>query len=73
MISCTDNFSARRLGGTQNITLTPGQRLINITWKDQDDLWILTKTDTSQPPTVYEFSQKTGVGFMEGTVIIKEN
>lgn len=68
--SCTSNQNARKFGGTKTITLDPGVRVVNVTWKD-NDMWILTKHDTTKPQT-YTFKEKSNFGLMEGTVIIEE-
>lgn len=74
-VSCTDNSRARVWGGTETITLEPGVRLVNITWKGGEksttSLWLLTKKDTTKPST-YSFKEKSSFGVMEGEVIIKE-
>lgn len=70
LFSCTDNENARNYGGTQKIDLDPGERLQNITWKN-DDLWILTKQDTTKP-SVYTFGEKASYGVWNGKVIINE-
>ena len=72
-VSCTQNQMARNFGGTEVINLEPGKRLVNITWKGNDNasLWILTKQDTTAPST-YSFKEKSGFGNMEGEVIINE-
>ena len=73
--SCTENDKARMWGGTETITLEPGKRLVNITWKSVDkgssSLWVLTKMDTTKPST-YMFEEKSSWGIMEGKVIIIE-
>lgn len=71
--SCTDNQMARSFGGVETVNLKPGQRLVNITWKGNDNasLWILTKQDTTQP-TKYSFKEKSGHGMLEGEVIVIE-
>lgn len=73
LISCTKNSNARTWGGTETITLPPGDRLINITWKGQENpsLWILTKKDTINP-TTYTFKENSGFGIMEGEITIIE-
>lgn len=70
MVSCTSNERARNYGGTEVIELDNNERLVNITWK-QDDIWVLTKTDTTKP-TTYSFKEKSSYGVMEGEIIIKE-
>lgn len=71
LYGCTENTRARVYGGTQTIELEPGKRLVNVTWKEGSDLWILTKVDTTKP-TTYQFQEKSNMGVWEGKVIIKE-
>jgi hypothetical protein len=77
MYGCTENQMARNFGGTEDINLPTGRRLVNVTWKSSGgngtgaDLWILTKEDTTKPTTYY-FEEKSDMGVMEGKVIIKE-
>jgi hypothetical protein len=70
LTSCTDNQMARKFGGTETISLPPGIRLENITWKD-DQLWLLTSPDTTQP-TTYTLQEKSSWGVIEGQVVIQE-
>ena len=70
LFSCTSNERARNFGGTEHINLNKGERLVNVTWK-QDDLWILTKQDSNKPST-YTFKEKSSYGVMEGQIIITE-
>lgn len=72
--SCTDQQIARSFGGTETITLGPGERLVNITWKGKEgnpSLWILTKKGNTSP-TTYSFKEKSSLGVMEGEIIIIE-
>lgn len=73
LVSCTDNTKVKTWGGTEIITLEPGKRLINVTWKDKNgtSLWFLTKQDTTKPST-FMFEEKSSLGIMEGKLIIKE-
>jgi hypothetical protein len=71
LVSCTENTRARVWGGSQTIQLEEGVRLVNVTWKEGSDLWILTKRDTTKAST-YSFSEKSNLGVMEGQVIIIE-
>lgn len=69
--SCTENYQARVLGGTQDITLPSGHRVVNVTWK-QADLWILTRTDTTTKPSTYTFAEKSNFGILEGQINLIE-
>jgi predicted small secreted protein len=70
LVSCTENTRARNFGGNSTIELKRNERLVNVTFKE-DDLWILTKYDTTAP-TKYEFQEKSSWGILEGTVTIVE-
>ena len=67
-----DQFLARRIGGENTIELEQGQRLVNVTWKDDDSLWLLIKNEPNQKPTTYEFKESSVFGILEGTVRIIE-
>lgn len=67
-----DQLLVRRIGGENSIELEQGQRLVNITWKDDDSLWLLTKNEPNQKPTTYEFKESSLFGILEGTVRIIE-
>ena len=70
---CTSNQRAQNLGGTQTITLPPGKQLVNITWKANGSLWLLTKErPRDHAPAFYEFKEDSSWGILEGTVLIKE-
>jgi hypothetical protein len=69
--SCTSNTRARMWGGEQDITLPSGQRVVNVTWK-QNDVWILTRTDTTTKPSTYTFAEKSNWGLLEGQINLIE-
>jgi len=64
---------ARGYGGTFTLDLEPGEKLIEITWKDAG-LWYLTRPfrDGEEAET-YEFKESSNYGIWEGTVIIIEH
>ncbi len=72
IISCTENSKAKNYGGKAELELPVGEKLVNVTWKDED-LWYLTRpmmpTDTA---CTYTFSEESSWGVWEGTYIIKE-
>ena len=69
---CTDNTRVRKYGGTAELTLQQGQKLVNLTWKD-NNLWVLTKpmTETDKEET-YTFQEESRFGVLEGSYIIHE-
>lgn len=73
MNSCTDNIRAKKFGGEMTINLEPGQKLINVTWKDSD-LWVLTRKMTStETPEVFTFVENSTWGMLEGTITLIES
>ena len=72
IFGCTDNTRARHFGGTETVVLTSGDKLVNVTWKE-NSLWVLTrKMRAEEQPETYSFSEKSGWGILEGQLIIKE-
>lgn len=72
LASCTGNEMAKQYGGSTELILPAGQKLVTVTWKG-DDLWYATRPMKSTDSTeVYKFSESSNFGILEGTVIIKE-
>jgi hypothetical protein len=72
LTSCTQNSRAKSFGGTANITLPKGKKLVTATWKDAN-LWYLTRDmREGEVAETYEFHEESSFGMMEGTYIIKE-
>ena len=69
---CTKNERARQYGGTAVEKLPTGQKLVNVTWKEEN-LWFLTKPMRSDDVAeTYSFKESSSYGVWEGEVIIKE-
>lgn len=64
--SCTENTWTKALGGTQILKIAPTEKLLTITWKE-DNLWYLVQDTTSG---TYYFKEKSALGINEGKVII---
>lgn len=64
----------RRYGGTTELDLEPGLKLEEITWKDDDSLWYLTRPMTDEDiAETHTFKESSLFGICEGTVIIREH
>ena len=71
-VGCTQNIRARAWGGTAKIDLPAGKKLVNITFKESN-LWILTRVaKPNETPEVYELTENSSFGLLEGTVVIRE-
>lgn len=68
-----DQYFARNYGGNYTLELPKGEKLVNVTWKD-DSLWYLTEPmENDYEPQEYKFQADTVFGVFEGTVTIKES
>lgn len=67
MFSCTENERARGWGGNATLNLPTSQKLINVTWKE-NDLWYLTRTmNETNVAETYKFNEESAWGVYEGT------
>ena len=70
--SCTENSRAKGWGGTAEIVLPKGKKLVTATWK-KNSLCYLTKDMTENDiAETYEFHEESSLGVMEGTYKIIE-
>jgi len=61
LASCSNNQMAKSFGGSITIELPIGQKLVNVTWKDESDIWYLTRPMRSiDTPEIYTFKQNKG-------------
>ena len=73
LLTSCENFTTRNFGGSQTIELEKGQRLVEITFKD-NDLWILTEPmDSDYLPKTKTFYEDSNLGMMQGKIIIVES
>ena len=73
LTSCDQSMS-RSFGGTTKINLKPGEKLVEVTWKDDDNLWYLVEPmDSNYVPKTKVFKESTVMGVMEGKVIFIES
>ncbi|MBO7450420.1 MAG: hypothetical protein J6U54_08620 [Clostridiales bacterium] len=64
--------ATRELGGNMTLTLDPGVKLEEITWKE-DSLWYLTRPmRDGEKAETHVFKQSSEWGVFEGTVTIIE-
>lgn len=63
----------KRYGGSMDITLPPGEKLIEVTWKDTN-LWYLTRPmRPNEMPETYTFKEDSTYGILKGTVTVRES
>lgn len=68
------NPIARQFGGTVTINLESNRKLVNVSWKKDDSLWILTrKMRRDEEAETYEYKEDSAFGVIEGTVVVIEH
>ena len=71
--SCTQNEIAKNYGGKLTVEIPKGQKLVNVTWKE-DEVWYLTRPmDSTDKAETFIFQEKSSFGVWEGTIILKES
>jgi uncharacterized lipoprotein YehR (DUF1307 family) len=72
MIGCTTNERVKRFGGSMTIKLDSGQKLVDVTWKE-NSLWYMTKPmKEDDEAETYTFKEESSYGIIEGSVIFVE-
>lgn len=73
LLTGCSQYAARNSGGDFTHNLPSGEKLINVTWKD-DTLWFLTRPmEEDDEVETYKFQANSVFGVFEGTVTIVEN
>lgn len=73
LTSC-QNSLVRKFGGDMTINLPAGEKLVNVTWKEGNDLWYLTRPmEANEKPTTSTFVEKSNMGILQGKVTIIES
>lgn len=74
LAGCTQQSRSRNFGGTATIKLSPGMKLVEATWKDDNNLWYLIEPmDPDYEPKEKLFIESSSWGVMEGKVIFIES
>lgn len=73
LASCTANQKAKEWGGTLTVDLPQGEKLINATWKDNNEWTLTRKMNPSDSAETYTFHEKSDYGINEGTIMIIEH
>jgi hypothetical protein len=73
LASCTSNEMAKQFGGISRMNLPKGEKLVNITWKE-DEIWYLTRPmNSDEVAETYKFHEESSWGAVEGTYNIVES
>jgi hypothetical protein len=73
MSGCTKQQRASGFGGTADIEIPAGQKLVNVTW-EKADLWYLTRAmKANESAETYTLHEQSSFGAMQGTVLLHEH
>ena len=73
LFSCTENSRVKHFGGSGDIHLPTGQKLVNVTWKE-NQIWYLSRPmKKDEDADIYRFQEESGWGVVEGTYYIHEH
>ena len=72
-VDAKGNIIARKIGGTANINIPKGHKLILVTWKN-DKMWYLTRPMRKEEyAETYTYQEDSRWGILEATLIIREH
>lgn len=72
-ISCTENQMARKFGGTAEIKLPRGEKLLMVTWKETNLFYLTEPMDSNYIPKTKIFREDSNYGLIESKVIFIES
>lgn len=73
LVGCTQQERVYSMGGSMTVYLEPNVKLEEVTWKDESNLWYLTRPMTNEDvATTHTFAESSSYGIFEGTIYIIE-
>lgn len=72
-ISCTENQMARKFGGTAEIKLPRGEKLLMVTWKETNLFYLTEPMDSNYIPKTKIFREDSNFGLIESKVVFIES
>ncbi len=73
LTACTENIRTRTFGGTQEIKVPAGQKVMMATWKGNDLFYMTEPMDSAYVPATKTFSESSNWGVIESTVKFVES
>lgn len=72
LLSC-NQYVSREFGGTTVINLKPGERLVEVTWKESNLWYLVEEMDSDYVPKTKVFKESSTFGTLNGKVIFNES
>jgi hypothetical protein len=66
------NYCTRKYGGSTVIRLEPGEKLVEVTWKDANLWYLVEPMEDGYTPKTKVFKEDSNIGMLEGTVTFIE-
>jgi len=66
------NYCTRKWGGDQTIRLEPGEKLVEVTWKESSLWYLVEPMEDDYVPKTKIFKENSNAGMLEGTVTFIE-
>lgn len=70
--SCTEQERTRTFGGTMEINLEPGEKLMMATWKESDLFYLTEPMEPDYQPKRKTFKESSSYGIMESKIVFVE-
>ena len=67
-----DNWTSRKCGGSKTITLPKGEKLVEVTWKENILWYLIEPMDADYEPKTKTFREDSNLSILEGTVTFVE-
>lgn len=71
--SCTEQMKVREFGGTMEVKLPKGEKLIMATWKETNLFYLTEPMDSGYMPKKKRFKEDSGFGIWESEIIFVES
>ena len=74
MLASCEQYISRNFGGNTTINLQPGEKLVEVTWKNDADLWYLVEPmDSDYVPKTKIFKESSNLGVLSGSITFIES
>lgn len=73
IVSCTEQARVRNFGGSMEIKLPAGQKVLMATWKDSDLYYLIEPMDSNYTPKTKRFIENSSFGLIESEIIFIES
>jgi hypothetical protein len=72
LVSCTQNIRAKAYGGTAEVDLPAGTKLVTATWKDAQLWYLVRPAKPGEAPETLTLHEQSSFGVIQGKVVFRE-